>query len=147
MACPVVAGSATLVRQYFTDGFYPTGTRNPSDALKPSGPLVKAALLGGATNLLGNTESGLPLEPAPSFKQGFGRVNLTRSLPLRDSGWRIQVVDMAPLTQGEVDRYCVTASGGPLSITLAWYDYPGSPAAGGSMLVNDLDLGEWSDLI
>jgi hypothetical protein len=51
---------------------------------------------------------------------------------------------MAPLSQGESHRYCITASGGPLSITLVWYDYPGSPAAGGSMLVNDLDLGGWA---
>jgi hypothetical protein len=25
MACPAVAGAATLARQYFMDGFYPTG--------------------------------------------------------------------------------------------------------------------------
>jgi hypothetical protein len=83
----------------------------------------------------------LPLEPAPSFKQGFGRVNLTRSLPMKDSGWRMQVVDLAPIAQGETHRYCITATGGPVSITLAWYDYPGSPSSGGSALVNNLDLG------
>ena len=27
MATPVVAGAAALVRQYFQDGFYPTGGR------------------------------------------------------------------------------------------------------------------------
>ena len=141
MACPVVAGSAALVRQYFADGFYPTGQKNAAHAFKPSGPLIKAALLGGASNMLGNSEAGLPLEPAPSFKQGFGRVNLTRAIPLASSGWRLQVVDLAPLGPGETHKYCITALGGPLAVTLAWYDYPGSPAAGGSMLVNNLDLG------
>lgn len=91
MSTPVVAGSAALVRQYFTDGFYPSGARAPSNAIKPSGPLIKAALLGGASNMIGNSEAGLPLEPAPSFRQGFGRLNLTRSLPMRESGWRMQV--------------------------------------------------------
>lgn len=56
MAAPVVAGSAALVRQYFTDGFYPTGAKEPGNAFTPSGVLVKAALMGGAINMLGNTE-------------------------------------------------------------------------------------------
>jgi hypothetical protein len=50
---------------------------------------------------------------------------------------------MAELSQGSSHKYCVTASGGPLSVTLAWYDYPGSPASGGAVLVNNLDLGGW----
>jgi hypothetical protein len=91
MAAPVVSGSVALIRQYYTDGFYPGGAKNDANQYKPSGPLIKATLLGGAANMLGNTEAGLPLEPAPSFKQGFGRVNLTRSLPLKDGGWRMQV--------------------------------------------------------
>jgi hypothetical protein len=36
----------------------------------------------------------LPLEPAPSFRQGFGRLNLTRTLPvggIAPPGWRMQV--------------------------------------------------------
>jgi hypothetical protein len=93
------------------------------------------------------TQNGLPLEPAPSFKQGFGRVNLTRALPLKENGWRMQAVDLAPLAQGETHRYCITATGGPLSITLNWYDYPGSPSSGGSALVNNLDLGGWLALV
>jgi subtilisin family serine protease len=56
MAAPVVTGSVTLVRQYFVDGFYPSGAKEAADAYTPSGPLVKAALLGGASNMLGNTE-------------------------------------------------------------------------------------------
>lgn len=51
MATPVVAGSAALVRQYFLDGYYPDGTPNPARRMEPSGPLVKAVLLGGTTHL------------------------------------------------------------------------------------------------
>jgi subtilisin family serine protease len=55
MAAPVVTGSVTLIRQYFTDGFYPTGAKVPANGFKPSGPLIKGTLLGGASNMLGNT--------------------------------------------------------------------------------------------
>ena len=41
MATPLVAASATLVRQYFLDGFYPSGAAAVADAHAPSGPLVK----------------------------------------------------------------------------------------------------------
>lgn len=41
MATPVVAGAAILVRQYFTDGFYPEGRADSSRSLNPSAALVK----------------------------------------------------------------------------------------------------------
>jgi len=54
------------------------------DRLAPSGALVKALLLGGAAGLEGfESDTGLPLAPPPSFRQGFGRVDLSRSLPLQ----------------------------------------------------------------
>lgn len=50
-----------------------------------------------------------------------------------------QVVDRATLAQGESHQYCVYATGGPLRITLVWYDPPADPNAA-SVLVNNLDL-------
>ena len=41
MATPLVAGSAVLVRQYFEEGFYPSGAATAADVVSPSGPLVK----------------------------------------------------------------------------------------------------------
>ena len=41
MATPLVAASATLVRQYFLDGFYPSGAATAANAYAPSGALVK----------------------------------------------------------------------------------------------------------
>ena len=35
MATPVVAGAAALIRQYFTDGFYPSGARNHATVSLP----------------------------------------------------------------------------------------------------------------
>jgi len=148
MAAPVVAGAATLVRHYFAAGFYPTGAAVAGNAYpNPSGALVKGVLLTGGAPLQGNVEAdnpsagGLPLEPPPSSRQGWGRVDLTSALPLAGAApnWRLQVVDGATLIQGQSHRYCVRATGGPLRVTLVWHDYPADPAAASS-LVNDLNL-------
>lgn len=144
MATPVVAGAAVLVRQYFVDGYYPTGQKNDEDGYEPSAALIKATLLGGAFEMDGFTEAGLPLDPPPSTRQGFGRVHLETSIPLQSSqkwkeGWRIQVVDKASLQKGQSHKYCVRALGGPLRITLVWTDPPASLSAK-QVLVNDLDL-------
>lgn len=45
---------------------------------------VQAVLIGGASGLEGfESDTGLPLAPPPSFRQGFGRVHLGASLPLQ----------------------------------------------------------------
>ncbi len=51
MSAPLVAGGAALVRQYFLNGFYPSGKANASATYAPSGALLKAVLLGGAQHL------------------------------------------------------------------------------------------------
>jgi hypothetical protein len=50
MATPLVAAYSAIVRQYFMDGFYPSG--GPSNAPHtPSGPLIKGVLMGGACDM------------------------------------------------------------------------------------------------
>lgn len=51
MSTPLVAAGAALLRQYFTEGFYPSGAANPGDTHQPSGALLKAVMLGGAEHL------------------------------------------------------------------------------------------------
>lgn len=46
MATPIAAASALVVRQYFTEGWYPTGAPVPANAFIPSGALLKAVLIG-----------------------------------------------------------------------------------------------------
>lgn len=48
MATPIVAGSLLLIRQYFVEGWYPSGAPNSTLSYTPSGPLMKAVLLGGS---------------------------------------------------------------------------------------------------
>eukprot|EP00884_Botryococcus_braunii_P009855 jgi/Botrbrau1/18871/Bobra.177_2s0031.1 len=146
MATPLVAGSLALIRQYFIEGWYPAGSPNVTNTISPSGPLMKAVLLA-----VDPRYDGVPLDPPPSNKQGFGRVNLLRSLPIHvdnstDPLWRIQVVDKRPIGFNQTHKYCVQATGGPLRITLVWADPPPSSYAG-TIAVNDLDLSVWADAL
>mmetsp|Transcript_31546 Transcript_31546/g.89554 ORF Transcript_31546/g.89554 Transcript_31546/m.89554 type:complete len:1752 (-) Transcript_31546:144-5399(-) len=145
MATPLVGGGAAIVRQYFLEGWYPTGSVNENNAYTPSGALVKAVIIAGATSMLGTTPSdnpdlnGVPLEPPPSIRQGFGRANIGTSLPLQGAGWNLQVVDQVPMSTGQKHTYCITALGGWLKVVLVWHDPP-SDLAASKNLVNDLNL-------
>lgn len=48
MATPVAAASAALIRQYYMDGFYPSGTKTAADSFRPTGALLKATLINSA---------------------------------------------------------------------------------------------------
>jgi len=145
MATPLVGGAALLVRQYFMEGMYPSGARVNVHKYTPSGALVKAVLIAGATGMSGTTPSddpdlnGVPLESPPSVRQGFGRVNVGVSLPLKDARWSLQVVDQVPIETGESHKFCVTATGGWLKVVLVWHDPP-SDVAVEKNLVNNLDM-------
>lgn len=58
--------------------------------------LPKSAYAGGAANMLGvspnadNSKYAIPLEAAPSTRQGFGRIALYQTLPLQNSTFRLQ---------------------------------------------------------
>lgn len=148
MATPAVAGAATLARQYFVSGFYPTGAAVAGDAYTPSGVLLKAILLGGAAPMLGNRQfDGLPIGATPNSHVGFGRADLMRSLPATahaSNGLafkRLQLVDLAALPQGSAHTYVLRGknSAQAIVVTLTWYDYPAALSAS-QTLVNDLDL-------
>ncbi|HYO76093.1 MAG TPA: S8 family serine peptidase, partial [Thermoanaerobaculia bacterium] len=47
-ASPTTAGAAALVRQYYTDGFYPTGAAKAANRFTPSAALLKATMISAA---------------------------------------------------------------------------------------------------
>src|SRR2546422_3797418 len=51
MSSPTTAGLATLVREYYTAGFYATGARAPGSGFTPTGALLKATLIDGGVAL------------------------------------------------------------------------------------------------
>jgi hypothetical protein len=151
MASPAAAGFAALARQYFTEGFYPSGTATPADARVPSAALLKAVLLNGARNMTGRlyerrgtpADFG-PLADAPSAVQGWGRVMLDDALYFAGDARGVRLLELpdpSGVATGDdrETRFRVTAGGQRLKITVVWTDPPGSVIAGAA-LVNDLDL-------
>jgi hypothetical protein len=152
-AAPAVSGALAITRQYFTDGYYPSGEKISENALtNVSGMLLKAVLINGARQLEGfDSLDRTPLESAPSMKAGFGRVDLANSLKLKDidsnvqSPTNIYVMDDSGLIFTEVTASygaCMLLSDDTmetLSMTLTWYDEPSLSGSDGS-LINDLDI-------
>ena len=134
MATPAVAGAAALVRQYFEQGYYPTGLASAPNAMQPSAALVKATLINSARDM-GDAD----FAHIPSGDMGWGRVTLADTLAFE--GGRLTVRDEASGLQTGESTSTVFASDGtqPLKVTLAWSDYP-ALAQAGVALVNDLDL-------
>jgi len=137
MACPTAAGLAALVRQYYLDGFYPTGEANEADGFEPSAALVKATLVNSARSMTGENTDG----PIPSTGQGWGRILLDDALYFLGDECPLAVYDVQPgLSTGQSDVYYAYCDGScKLEVTLTWTDYPSSLAAE-TNLVNDLDL-------
>lgn len=137
MSAPAHAASGALVRQYFNDGYYPTGTNTPDDALSPSSALIKAVMVNSAVNMTG-TDIDAPL---PSTGQGWGRIHLDNTLYFSgDDQLLIIEDDQVGLQTGESTSYSFFSdSSKPLKVTLVWTDYYPSLSSA-TQLVNDLDL-------
>ena len=131
MACPLVAGCAALVRQYYVDERHTSA----------SAALLKATLVNGARWLTG-ADSIADRSARPNFHQGFGEVSLTTSLPNpAEPGLRLEFVDCweTPNLQlgetGERRRFHLDVTAGmPLRLCLAYTDLPGRS------LQNDVSL-------
>jgi hypothetical protein len=149
---PTMAGAAALVRQYYTDGFYPSGKRNASNARIPSAALMKATLIAAARPVLRRadvlTNHTIDALPVPSPEQGWGFPVLDDALYFDGDTRNMRIVDV-PLAQGlaagESTTIRVRANAGtPLRAVLVWTDPPGtvrnSIADTTPQLVNDLDL-------
>jgi len=137
-ASPFTTGAAILVRDYFGQGFYPSGVASGADALDASGALVKAVFLNSGEFLPCAGCGGVRM----SGNQGMGRLNLSLSLHL-DGDARtapsLRVVDRG-LSDGlgtgdeHVEVVTITDPAIPLRATVVWIDQAQS------LLVNDLQL-------
>jgi len=138
MASPAAAGMAALVRQYYTDGNYPTGAPVVANRFTPSAALIKATMLNSTQTMTG-TGTG----PVPNVCQGWGRVLLDDTLFFTGQARTLIVADDPgfPLGgAGQTKTFTVqVAAGQALRTTLAWTDFPSTPAASVN-LNNDLDL-------
>jgi Subtilase family len=93
MASPGAAGLGALVRQYYTDGFYPSGAATPADAFVPSAALVRATLIHSAQPMAN-------VGPAPADCQGWGRILLDNALFFPADARRLAIEDGDQFAQG-----------------------------------------------
>ena len=127
MSAPLVAGSAAVVRDYYSK-------EHDIDA---SAALTKATLINSAVDLTDEDNNGVDdnLFPIPNIHEGWGRIDVAAAVD-----GSLVFVDDASVDAGTSDEYEVEVAGGsPLKITVVWSDYPASEGAAPT-LVNDLDV-------
>jgi hypothetical protein len=137
MASPGAAGFTALIRQYYTDGWYPSGSHVSTNGFTPSAALMRATLVNSAVSMTGTTA-------IPANCQGWGRVLLENALYFTGQSRKLWVNDTAaPFATGSTNEsrtYTFSvATGESLKATLAWTDFPSTPAATPN-IDNDLDL-------
>jgi hypothetical protein len=119
--------------------FAPNGTiKNPKNGL-----LIDPYEQLRSRNINGTVYKPYPLDSTPGCQQGWGRVDLSKSLPIEtDSSSPSNIVtqdNQAVAEASEWRRRIRVQSGEELRITLTWYDEPPSVLSQ-PFLVNDLDL-------
>jgi hypothetical protein len=138
MASPGAAGMAALVRQYYVDGHFPSGAPVVADRFTPTAALIKATMLNSTKTMTGTGTGAVP-----NNCQGWGRVLLEDTLFFTGQARRLLAFEDAGFPQGgagQTKTFTVTvAAGQQLRTTLAWTDFPSTPAANIN-LNNDLDL-------
>ena len=139
MAAPAVAGAAALTKQYFEDGFYPSGLAESQDGFVPSGTLIKATMLNSAVDMTG-------IAGFPSNREGWGRVLLDNALYFAGDGSTMIIRDVRnaagdALNTGDEHEihFTVNSFTQPLKATLVWHDAPATPNSSFAP-VNNLDL-------
>ncbi len=134
MSTPLVAGAAALVRQHLVQQ-----RGHVQNGVKPSGALLKAILVNGATAIAGQFVGEVPA--GANGVSGFGRVDVTGSVApgLLQQTLFADEPDHAVGTM-EIRTYDVQAvdPGTPLKVTLVWTDAPSAAMVGG--LQNQLYL-------
>jgi serine protease AprX len=126
MSNPLVAGCAAVTREYLQS----------QGIAKPSAALIKAMLINGATDLVGQY---IPSETGtiPNNSEGFGKVDLARTVDSLSQDEQVEFWDEDILLEtGEEKKIVVSVDPSTplLKVTLVWTD----PA--GETLQNDLDL-------
>ena len=146
MATAIAAGTAALVRQYFTDGFYPNGTKNAAASMQPSAALVKAVMIAAAVSDVTDPMDTLSVAAdsyAPQPGVGYGRVELNSALSFQDDDATpdLFVVDRREIASEQLHVHCFLTRDAslPFRATLVWSDPP-ARLASSWLLINDLDL-------
>lgn len=126
MSNPLAGGAATVIRDYYQKKF----------GLDASAALVKATLINSAVDLQDENNDGVNDNdyPIPNVHEGWGRINLDGA-----TDGTLAYREAAGLLTGGTASYAVSATGGPLKISVVWSDFPSTETAA-TNLVNNLDV-------
>ena len=129
MSNPIVAGAATVVRDFYQKAY----SHNASAAL------VKATLINSAVDMLDENNDGANDNdfPIPNVHEGWGRVYAAAAT----DGSHQYVDNTTGIGTGgnAGHQFSVATAGQPFKVTLVWSDYPSTDAASLN-LVNNLNL-------
>lgn len=140
-ATPLAAGMAALVRQYFREGWYPTGNKVGGVALTPSAALLKATMTASTVVMTGTGACPGADNRYPNIAQGWGRLWADEALYFPGDARRLWVLDHPTglLTGDSIEYRLRIGSAAKLRVMLAWSDFPATEGANPA-LVNNLDL-------
>ena len=135
---PHAAAAAALVRQYLTEGWYPTGKKVAANAMVPTGALLKAILLNATVPMTG-------VAGYPNNTTGWGLIRLDRTLYFDGALRRLALWDVrhavGPTNSArQTHTVEVVDNTEDLKITMAFSDAPAGLASFATPAVNDLDL-------
>ena len=155
MSTPLVAGTMEYVRQYFIQGFYPSGTASASNAMATvPEALLRGVILAGSRQISGKVPiSGANVDlPSsyPNYAIGFGMPVVDRALYL--TGYTGSFANGLQVTKPTLPLFAAGATAPHLyqfkcgafadkavHVVLTWTDPAGNPVAS-NQIVNDLDL-------
>ncbi len=161
MSSPVLTGLATLMRQYFWDGYGPAngkgfgvGRAELSRRHNPSAALIKAIFANGAERMKGYYTGDDGTNRAedgkwPSYGQGFGLVNLDNSLFFEGDDlntwyhdvWRADEEAFEVLSTDRERTYELQVEAGkPFDVSMVYTDAPNALPAGTPAIVNQVDM-------
>ncbi|MEU5261519.1 S8 family serine peptidase [Amycolatopsis sp. NPDC021455] len=128
-AAPNVAAAAALVRQYFTEGYYPRGERLGNRPFFPTGALIRAVLLNSTVDVTSSDLPNVSVKGYPTNAEGWGLIRLDRTLFFPGSPRRLFVNDVrhlagVALAQVQSKKVRVERLAEQLKITLVWTDRP-----------------------
>lgn len=127
MASPNACGSINLLSHYW---------RTTHGGATPRAATMKAIVL--------HTANATGTSGGPDYSFGWGLLNTSGAADVITADTQNRVREET-LLDGTADTYVLQHPGGPLRVTIAWTDPPGTPVAPALdppdlMLVNDLDL-------
>ncbi len=138
-SAPHISAACAMIREYFKDGFHPTGDTSSGNSFEPSAALVKATLIASTVDM--GTSGGIG-NPVPNRAEGWGRVVLDNALYFSGESRALVVLDNSTgVSTGDsvINIVSIINNTESLKFVLTWSD-TAAMALADPALVNDLDL-------